>query len=165
MRNLITFMVFASLAGIAGAQSLIDTRAPEFTLQDQYDKSFSLHQFGGRVLVLIACDKKGKVQNPPWIKAIREKYGDGIALLGAADVRGVPFFLKWKIRNDFKKEYADSVLLDWKGEIFTTYGLAERVANIIVIDRGGTIRFMHAGPADPDAVQHLFDEIDKLGRQ
>ena len=76
MRSLISFTVFALLAGAAGAQSLIDTRAPEFTLQDQHEKTVSLRQFEGRVVVLIASDKEGSSQNPAWTKAIRDNYAD-----------------------------------------------------------------------------------------
>jgi predicted transcriptional regulator len=149
---------------VQGESPLINAKAPEFTLEDQYDRSFAIRQFAGRVVVLIASDRNGKVQNPPWTKALRERYGDGIALQGVADLRGVPFFLKGTIRKDLRKEYADSVLLDWKGDLFTACGLMKEVSNVIVIDRSGVIRFVHAGPADTDAVPRVFKEIDKLGR-
>jgi peroxiredoxin len=144
-----------------GSQPLINARAPEFSLQDQYDKTVVLRQFEDRIVVLIASDKEGSVQNPQWKKAISEKYGDNIVILGIADVRSVPFFLKGKIRNDFKKDEGN-ILLDWKGEVFTAYGLAKGVSNIVVIDRHGFVRYRHAGGAAPDAVRRLFQEIDKL---
>jgi predicted transcriptional regulator len=164
--SIIIVILLAQVVATAGAaeSNLIGAKAPEITLQDQYDRTISLRGFEGRVVVLIASDKKGKAQNPPWDKAIREKYGDIVVLLGVADVRSVPFFLKGKIRNDFKKEYAASVLMDWEGEIFTAFGLAEKVANVVVIDRSGTIRFLQTGPAVQDAVRLVFEEIDRLVR-
>jgi peroxiredoxin len=164
MRLFIIFILFLLLSVTAGGQPLINARAPEFTLQDQYDKTVALRQFEDRIVVLIASDKEGSVQNPQWKKAISEKYGDNIVILGIADVRSVPFFLKGKIRNDFKKDEGN-ILLDWKGEVFTAYGLAKGVSNIILIDKNGSIRFRYAGSAAPDAVQRLFQEIDRLGLQ
>jgi predicted transcriptional regulator len=161
MRNLMTFMVFALLAGAAGAQSLIDIRAPEFTLQDQHVKTVSLRQFEGRVVALIASDKEGSSQNPAWTKAIRDKYADEVIVLGIADVSSVPFFLKGKIRNDFKKE-GDSILLDWKGEVFNAYNLTKGVSNVILIDKKSMIHYRSSGPASPEAVQGLFEKIDAL---
>lgn len=161
MRNLMTFMVFALLAGAAGAQSLIDIRAPEFTLQDQHVKTVSLRQFEGRVVVLIASDKEGSSQNPAWTRAIRDKYADEVIVLGIADVSSVPFFLKGKIRNDFKKE-GDSILLDWKGEVFNAYNLTKGVSNVILIDKKSMIHYRSSGSASPEAVQGLFEKIDAL---
>jgi predicted transcriptional regulator len=162
MRNLMTFMVFALLAGAAGThQSLIDTKAPEFTLQDQHVKTVSLRQFEGRVVVLIASDKEGSSQNPAWTRAIRDKYADEVIVLGIADVSSVPFFLKGKIRNDFKKE-GDSILLDWKGEVFNAYNLTKGVSNVILIDKKSMIHYRSSGSASPEAVQGLFEKIDAL---
>jgi predicted transcriptional regulator len=162
MRNLMTFMVFALLAGAAGThQSLIDTKAPEFTLQDQHVKTVSLRQFEGRVVVLIASDKEGSSQNPAWTRAIRDKYANEVIVLGIADVSSVPFFLKGKIRNDFKKE-GDSILLDWKGEVFNAYNLTKGVSNVILIDKKSMIHYRSSGSASPEAVQGLFEKIDAL---
>jgi predicted transcriptional regulator len=163
MKKLILFITVVLLVGAAGAQPLVNARAPEFTLQDQFDRTFTLRWLEGRTVVLIASDKEGSAQNPAWMKAIREAYGDRLVVQGIADVRTVPFFLKGKIRNDFKKD-AESILLDWKGEVFTAYGLAPKVSNVVLIDKLGTIGFLHSGPADPDALQRLFAVIDRVER-
>ena len=82
-------------------------------------------------------------------------------VLGIADVSSVPFFLKGKIRNDFKKD-GESILMDWKGEVFKAYGLTKGVSNVILIDKDGMIRHRLTGRATLDAGQELFRKVDVL---
>jgi len=157
---LIVMMIILQLSS-ASAQNAVGEKATEFTLQDQYEKTVNLPQYDGRVVVLIASDKEGSSQNAAWSKAIKDNYSDRVVTQGIADVSSVPFFLKGKVRNDFKKD-GDSILLDWKGEVFKTYGLTKGVSNVILIDRDGMIRHRSAGSASPEAVQELFKKIDSL---
>jgi predicted transcriptional regulator len=161
MKKRMVCMTAALLVGTAMAQPLLDSRAPEFSLHDQYEKTVSLRQYEGRIVVLIASDKEGSAQNPEWIKAVRGRYGERISIQGIADVSGVPFFLKGKVRNDFKKD-GESILLDWKGEVFRSYGFANAISNIVLIDSRGVIRHRSSGSASPEAVQELFKKIDAL---
>lgn len=144
-----------------GGQSIIGSPAPDFALQDQYDRPFTLRQYEGRVVVFLASDKEGSTQNQPWEKAISERYGNGVSVYGIADVRSVPFFLKGRIKSDFKKN-KDGILLDWKGDVFKAYGLAEKVSNVILIDKYGVVRYVYSGAATEKAVERLFSVIDKL---
>ncbi|HSA78361.1 MAG TPA: YtfJ family protein [Nitrospirota bacterium] len=163
MRLLLVIVMFlTSAVETAGAaeRDLLNKKAPEFTLQDQYDRTVALHGLEGRIVVLLANDREGSARNSAWQKAIIEKYGDSITFLGLADVSSAPFFLKGKIKNDFKKN--ESILLDWKGEVFAAYGLAKKVSNIIVIDKQGYIRYVNAGAATPAAIASLFAAIDSL---
>ncbi len=156
---LIIFVVLLSAA--AGAESaLINAKAPAFSLLDQNDHEINLRQLEGKVVVLIASDKDGSKQNPAWRKAITERYDGRVFLQGVADLRKVPFFLKAAFKRDFQKE-PHSIILDWKGEIFKAYGLAESVSNIVVIDKKGTVRYFHSGSAEAGAVEELFREIDR----
>jgi predicted transcriptional regulator len=163
MRQLLLIVLAVMLPVIAPASeersALTNTKATEFTLQDQYEKTISLKQLEGRIVVLIASDKEGKEQNAAWTRAIRDKYADRILVQGIANVSSVPFFLKGKIRNDFRKE-GDSILLDWKGEVFEAYNLTKGVSNVILIDTRGMIHYRSSGPASPEAVRELFRKIE-----
>jgi predicted transcriptional regulator len=153
-------ILITATIGFAG-HPLIDARAPEFSLRDQYDKEISLGQLLSRIVVIIASDKKGSDQNTAWKNAILGKYRDKLILLGAADVRSVPFFMKSRVRKNFQNE-PGSVLLDWKGALFTSYDLKPNVANVILIDRNGCVRYVASGPADAEALDRLSKEIDRL---
>jgi predicted transcriptional regulator len=157
---LIVMLIMLQLSG-ASAQNAVGDKATEFTLQDQYEKTVSLKQYEGRIVVLIASDKEGKAQNAAWFKAIRNEYADRIVVQGIADVSSVPFFLKGKIRSDFKKD-VDSILLDWKGEVFKAYGLTKGVSNVILVGNDGMVRHRTSGQASPDAVQELFKKIEAV---
>lgn len=153
---------FPLLVGLAmGEQPLINTKAPEFILNDQYDRQYSLQSFIGQSFVLLASDKKGAEQNHLWIESIEKKYGKSVRIIGVADVRTVPFFLKEKIRNDFKKN-PDSILLDWEGAIFKAYGLSKGVPNVVLIDSNGYVRYLHAGGPTDEARELLFKAIGAL---
>jgi len=161
MKCTILLCILIVATGIAQAgQSLVDAKAPEFSLQDQYGKTFSLKQLAGKPMVLIACDSEGKKQKEAWVKAVTEKSGQQLIVLGVADVRPVPFFLKGKYTRDFQKDPA-SILLDWDGTIFTSYGLVKDVANIIVIDKKGYVRYLYSGSAERIAVDQLYQELDR----
>ncbi len=144
-----------------GEASLINTAVPEFTLQDQFGTTFTLKQFRGSILVLIASDKEGSEQKGPWRKALIDRYKDGIVIVGVADLRTVPFFLKGSIKSGFKKDPA-SILMDWKAEVFTALELKKNVSNIVVIDQKGNLRYLTSGAGTDGAIAKLFAEIDGL---
>jgi predicted transcriptional regulator len=154
-------MVFMLQLAGARADNAVNEKAREFTLQDQYEKTVSLRQYEGHVVAVIASDKEGRAQNGAWTKAIRDRYADRVVVQGVADVSSVPFFLKGKIRSDFRKQ-GDSILLDWKGEVFKAYGLTKGASNVILIDRKGMIHYRSSGAASPEALLELFKNIDAL---
>ncbi len=143
------------------AESATLDKAPDFSLPDQRDHLVTLSTFEGKVVILVASDKEGMKQNPAWRKGIVDRYGDRVVRQGVADVRKVPFFLKGSYKRDFQKD-PESIILDWKGDIFKTYGFAENVSNIVLIDKNGFIRYRHSGDADPGAIDELFREIDRV---
>jgi hypothetical protein len=156
---IILLILFGNFA--QAGQQLIGAKAPEFSLLDQFDKPVSTRQLEGSIVVLIASDREGSVQNPPWKDAILNKFKGKVVLLGVADLRSVPFFLKSRIKKDFQK-HRDSVLLDWDGVVFTSYLLTKKVSNVILIDRNGHLRYLYAGPAETEARDWLFREIEAL---
>jgi len=157
--------ILVPLATSAGeaSSSLVNSRAPEFALQDQYDKPATTRQWEGSTVVLIGSDKEGSEQNFSWRKTISERYGDLIVIQGIADVRSVPFFLKSRIKKDFQKNKT-SILLDWDGVVFKSLDLKKSVSNIVLIDKNCMVRYIQSGPADPGSVSRLFREIDSVAK-
>jgi len=160
MRYIIIMVMAFFLPAAAESQTLIKAKAPDFSLLDQRDHQVALRQLEGKVVVLVASDKDGTKQNPAWRKAITERYGERVFIQGVADLRKVPFFLKGSFKRDFQKDPA-SIILDWNGEIFKAYGLAENVSNIVLIDKKGQVQYLHSGSAEKSAVDDLFREIDR----
>lgn len=161
-RKMTFFLIGILLTAVVAAagQALINVQAPDFSLSDQNGQQYSLATFAGRPIVLLASDKKGEEQNHQWGERIGKKYGSRVRTVGVADVRTVPFFLKGRITNNFKKD-KNAILLDWDGILFTSYGLAKGVPNVVLIDGGGMVRYIYCGSAAPGAVNDLFREIDR----
>ncbi len=157
-RSMILLIITAMPFIVMADQLDAGDEAPDFSLMDQFDTTYSLEDLRGNLVILIASDKEGSVQNKLWRKKLGGLAGD-IHILGVADLRSVPFFLKWKIRSDFRKDKAP-ILLDWDGDIFKDYGLVQKVSNIVLIDKGGFIRHHVWGEAGDDAVQTLLHTID-----
>jgi predicted transcriptional regulator len=146
----------------SGAETLINAKAPTFSLLDQYDQPFDVRQAEGKTIILLASDGEGSKQNREWIDAINGRYGDRVVIVGIADTRGVPFFVKSAVKSKFKESPAP-VLFDWNGVVFTSYVLASNVSNIVLIDKSGVVQYMFSGEATAAACEKLFHEIDKLG--
>jgi predicted transcriptional regulator len=157
-------LLLMPVAATEGGQPIINAKAPGFSLRDQYDRPYDLRQGGGRTIVLLASDGEGAKHNRQWVDAIKGRYQDRIAIIGIADTRGVPFLFKGRVKSEFKKTPA-SVLLDWNGVVFTSYGLAPNVSNIVLIDKDGMVRYMYSGEATPQACENLFREIDNVERR
>ncbi len=160
MKHYLISILLLLLPVAAQGDQLINSRAPEFFLHDQHDRPVTLRQLEGRVVVLLASDRDGSAQNRRWGKIISDRYGATVSLIVVANARGVPFFMKNKVKNDFKKDEI-SVLLDWNGVVSTAYGLADKVSNIILIDKNGYIRHMYSGESTEGAIERLFAEIDR----
>jgi len=161
MKNYLLIVFFLFATNSAAGQALINAKAPDFSLSDQNGLQYSLAAFAGHPVVLLASDKKGEDQNHQWGELVGKKYGDRVKIVGVADVRTVPFFLKGKIKNDFKKDN-NTILLDWDGVVFASYGFAQKVSNIALIDKNGIVRYLHSGGAERGAVEGLFRELDRL---
>ena len=101
---LIIVMLLVPVIAITGAaeNNLLNAKAPEFTLQDQYDRTVALRGLEGHIVVLLASDKEGSAQNPAWQKAILDRYKKGIMVLGLADLRSAPFFSRERSRTTSK---------------------------------------------------------------
>ncbi len=162
--RLLFLCLLAAAGASAGARTIINAKAPEFSLRDQYDQPYDLRQGEGRPIVLLASDGEGAKHNRQWVDAINGRYKDRIAIIGIADTRGVPFFMKAAVKNEFKKSPAH-VLLDWNGVVFTSYGLAPKVSNIVLIDKNGMVRYLYSGEATTRACENLFREIDNVERR
>ena len=162
MKTLFSFLSVLLLAAFASAgQPAVNSKASDISLTDQRGNEVTLHSFAGKPVVLLASDREGSKQNKAWIKALTGYPGSHFVLLGAADLRKVPFLLRWYYKRDFARDPA-TILLDWNGDLFETYGLVPDVANIILIDREGYVRYLHAGSAEPGTIDDLYREIDSV---
>ncbi len=154
------FLFFA--AGQSSANDYVATKAADFDLKDQFDKSAS-HRFPKQKITVLAFgDRKGSEQIEGWVRPLWDRYQTKIDQQGVAVLSSVPFFARGVVRGVLKSKVKHSVLLDWTGKVSKAYGCSGGKANLYVIDREGSIVLKLTGAATPAELQKVFAQIDRL---
>lgn len=164
-RLLAPVALILATAGVMASE--VEPRAVliDFEIADQLGKSYSNEEYVGRGLVILASDRKGSRYNPIWGKAIdqrleQEGLSEVFAVLGMANMKGVPKFLRNMIRGKFPKDENKRVLLDWEGLFETAYGFEKKVSNILVFDPSHQLVFRTTGTElDSRKLENLIDAV------
>ena len=106
-------------------------------------------------MVLLVADKKGYEALGPWIDAVRVRAGEQVAIVGIADVRAVPGFLRGKVRRKFAAGQARPILLDWEGEVLNRLDPEKGVPNAYLISASGGLLFQASGSASDANLKEL----------
>lgn len=134
----ISLILIFVISGISQERHLIS-----FEINDQFDKVYTEKDYEDEIIVIIGSDKSGRKYNPIWSDAIldsfEEEHKEQIIMLGIANLRGVPFFLKGMIKGKFPKDHDNRILMDWKGQFAKAYLFESKVCNILVFDRDGDL--------------------------
>lgn len=140
----------------------VTKKAATFELNDQFNKRHAYVFPKDNVTVLLFADYKGHTQLEPWIRALYDRYGEGINLDGVADLSAVPGFLRGIVRNTFRKQLNYPVMLDWQGTVAHRYAYQKGLANLLLIDRQGEIKLRLSGAATNSKLQLVGRYIDAL---
>ena len=154
-------------------------KAPAFILNDQFITNDSLHNYSGEILVMMYSGRNtsdyakylsAKILDRFCPSPTLEQHRDNepspenddcaVNVLGIAFLRGVPFFIKRRIKNYFLEEGFPSVLLDWKGEIAEGYGYDGDALSVFVVDEEGVIALADAFPLEEGAKDHAVASLD-----
>lgn len=89
-----------------------DSTLISFKLEDQFKREYSDAHFSDRIIILLESDRVGSQYQNLWRDAIHDSLQrigilDQTQIISAADLRGVPFFLKGFIRGKFPQEKAE----------------------------------------------------------
>ncbi len=137
-------------------------KAKEFTLKDQFGNDL-VYKFPKQKLSILAFgDKDGADQLENWIRPLYEKYTDKIDILGIAELSIVPGIAKGIVRGMIKKKSKQAVGLDWSGAVSKSFSYQKKQANIILIDKEGSIIHKQIGAMTEEKLKQLEDEIDLL---
>jgi hypothetical protein len=140
----------------------VPDRAPDkLALNDQYDRPQTLSFPHTNVVVLLMADRDGSEEIDGWVTAIKSGYGGRVELRGLADVRGVPWLLRSRIRKKFQEQRKYPVMMDWSGEACGRFGLKPGVANVLVLGRDGRIESRLAGPAKETPVRDASAAVER----
>lgn len=147
----------------AGESTGLATNAPAcIELRDQFDSPQKLSFPTTNITLLTIADKKGSAQVDGWIAALKPRCDERIAIRGLADVGGAPGFVQGRIRKGFQESRKYPVMLDWSGKVCAQFGYKKDEANVLVIDRNGSIQARFTGVANAGAVAEVGAILDKL---
>ena len=123
----------------AGGDEAKESTLIEFKIKDQFKKEYTDAQFRGVPLCVLIANKGGSAFSRVWSPAIRDSLdvmglGGAVNVLGVADMRGVPFFLKGLVRGKLPKEPDKWMLVDWKGKFAKAYHCVKDSCNILLFD-------------------------------
>jgi hypothetical protein len=117
-----------------------DSALISFKLEDQFKREYSNAHFSDRIIILLESDRVGSQYQNLWQDAIHDSLQrigilDQTQIISAADLRGVPFFLKGFMRGKFPQEKENWCLMDWNGILAKAYGFVSDKCNIIIFDQ------------------------------
>lgn len=138
------------------------SHAASFELRDQYENTLTYKFPKQKISVLTFGDRKGSEQIEGWVRPLYDRYQTRIDQNGVAVLSSVPSFARGIVRRIFKSKVKYPVLLDWKGDVASAYGYQNNQANLYVIDRDGRIVLRLTGAANPEQLNRVFAQIDRM---
>ena len=141
-----------------------------FELEDQFEKVYTDEDYKHQIIVVISSDKGGNKYNPIWSEAILKLIHDNgmeksIEVIGIANLKGVPFFLKGYIKGKLPKDPDNRLLLDWSGQFAKAYKFMKNVCNIAIFDQGGKLVLITYGSEMENHKLHAIGEmLIKIGK-
>ena len=131
-------------------------RGPDISLKDQFGREHTISFPNETLVVLTVADRKGYEQMPGWIAALKQKPSKEVRVIGVADLKIVPRFIRPLVRKRFVEEVSTPVLLDWSGEIAQQLGARGGQPNVYLLDRAGHVKWRASGSASEKQVNALF---------
>ncbi|MEM1181702.1 MAG: hypothetical protein AAGM22_25385 [Acidobacteriota bacterium] len=117
-------------------------RLISFQLEDQFGETLSTADLEGRAVLVIAADGSASDFTGAWSAALGDaiaelKLTEKIDVIGLADQRRVPSFIRGTVRESFSSDPADATLLDWKGAFAKAYDFKKKHCNILLFTADG----------------------------
>jgi predicted transcriptional regulator len=77
-----------------------------------------------------------------------------------------PFLGLWKRRlREYSKKEGMTIYCDWKGKMSGAYNMKADVSNIVIIDKGGRIRFFTSGEVKAEEINGVKELLIALTRE
>lgn len=161
------FLAWMWSVSYAGAELKVGDRAANFILKDSLGKEYTLNspEFRGRVVYINYADIGSKDMNKhvdetlkkdPSIDRKKSYVGFGIANMKASIV---PDFIIARVIKSKQQETGATILLDDNYIILYSWGLKNKVSNVVVLDKGRVCRYIYKGKLPPEEVAKLISIV------
>ncbi len=137
-------------------------RLEGFTLSDQFEREHTVGLPRERPLLLTVSDRRAAPQVAGWVNPLNTRFGGQLDYVGVADVRGVPGWLRGRVRRGFRETYAHPVLLDWEGQVCRAVEVERGRVAVWLVAPDGAVKFRGAGPADAESLDRLTRAAESL---
>jgi len=141
-------------------------QAPDFTLKDADENSYSLSEMRGKTIVLLIGTREAQKEGDKWILAIDKDYKQyqNLTYYLIADLRGLPFFVtkgmvKWGVRRE---NLPFKTLLDWDGKTAERYKAKKGLPNLFIIDRNGKLAYSFSGKLSDETYAKFKQKLDSI---
>jgi len=126
-----------------------EPRLEPYAVPDQFDEIHTEAEVQGSVAVFMGSDRKSFSFSPEWTQAlgarlVDEPGVDHVKIVYFANMKGVPSFLRNKIKKKFPQDRSAWMLLDWKGVFSKTYGFTKGALNVLIVDQKGVLVYRAA---------------------
>jgi len=169
MKTLVTGVLLALLCSTSAIAVELRTgdRATDFSLKDSLGKEYTLNspELKGRVLYFNYSDPGSKDMNKhvddtlksdPGLDRKKSYVGLGIANMKASLL---PDFAIARVIKSKQQETGATIFLDDNYVILNSWGLKNKVSNIVVLDKERICRYIHKGKLPPSEVEKLINII------
>lgn len=165
VKSIIAVMVLAVglLSASGDVPKATGKKAVEFTLEDQFEQKWSWSKhWSGKPTVLVMSDWKGSDYITSWTTPLTEQFKGRVQFAAFADVSLAPSFIHSMLRSKFREAYANSILLDWDGDVFKHYLVQPGLPNVIFVGADGVVRLHTWGKGAEKHVKAFANELEKL---
>ncbi len=184
-------MLLVGSFALAQSKDKAEPKVVELSLDDQFEKTKSVADYKGQVLVLVYGDRNGieasrelgtklhvlfhptaegkspkdarKAAVDPLPGIGKGKASPEVAVVPVACCGKVPGAIKALVRNSLQKDAADTpVWLDFGTLMADKFGVREGEPNVVVIDGEGKLRLKVNGTLDKEALQKVLQTTQNL---
>jgi predicted transcriptional regulator len=169
MKNLIIGVLLVLLwSTFAVAADLkVGEKAPDFRLGDSLGKEYTLNspELKGRVLYFNYSDPSSKDMNKHVDDALKSDPGldrkKSYVGLGIANMKAslLPDFAIARVIKSKQQETGATILLDDNYIVLNSWGLKNKVSNVVVLDKERICRYIYKGKLPKDEVEKLINKI------
>jgi len=171
--TLLSLSVFQSSA--VAASGLIGSAAPYFSVGSGDDKVLTLDMIKGKVTAvfyenkdIVDANKRLKDELNKLYYQQTDALKDVLVRLPIIDCSDAiwPFQRIWKRRlREHSKKEGMAIYCDWNGQVSSDYEMKADVSNVVIIDKGGKIRFFTSGEGTAEQINELKELLKVLVRE
>jgi predicted transcriptional regulator len=145
----------------------VGEKALDFRLRDSLGKEYTLNspELKGRVLYFNYSDPSSKDMNKHVDDALKSDPGldrkKSYVGLGIANMKAslLPDFAIARVIKSKQQETGATILLDDNYIILNSWGLKNKVSNVVVLDKERICRYIYKGKLPKDEVEKLINKI------